>query len=88
MRSIIASSAVLGLLAIVTVAPAAAHRLAAPTVGQLLAVRQMLLHGSTLDGVRLLAPTTVTLMTSNGLKPRIMRRRVQHNPIPGPLKQW
>jgi CubicO group peptidase (beta-lactamase class C family) len=44
---------------------------------------QMLLNGGELDGVRILAPATVHLMTSNHLAPSLMRDESSIGPRPG-----
>jgi CubicO group peptidase (beta-lactamase class C family) len=43
-----------------------------PTAQDYLRFVQMLLNGGELDGVRILAPATVQLMTSNHLAPSLM----------------
>jgi CubicO group peptidase (beta-lactamase class C family) len=44
---------------------------------------QMLLNGGELDGVRILAPATVQLMTSNHLAPSLMSNESELDPRPG-----
>jgi CubicO group peptidase (beta-lactamase class C family) len=44
---------------------------------------QMLLNGGELDGVRILAPATVHLMTSNHIPPPLMTGETQTHPRPG-----